>query len=119
MARVVGLEAEYAAMAARGAAVPQNGGADSGSHARPKRQRRANSGHHSGARKWRVPLASRRLTYPLRGTLSPYKERNSRGDWSIRSTVAGDRSGTASNQRRFKQEMTMSWICDQPRPPKP
>jgi transposase len=39
-ARVIGLEAEYAAMAARGAAVPQDDGADSGSRMRPKRQRR-------------------------------------------------------------------------------
>ena len=39
-ARVIGLEAEYAAMAARVAAVPQDDGAESGSLSRPKRQRR-------------------------------------------------------------------------------
>ena len=33
--------------------------------------------------------------YPLRGTSSPYKERNSPGDWSIRSTVG-------RNERRVK-----------------
>src|SRR5579864_989322 len=40
-ARVIGLEAEYAAkMAARGAAVPHDDGAETGSQVRPKRQRR-------------------------------------------------------------------------------
>src|SRR3954466_11508777 len=38
------------------------------------------------------------ILYPLRGRSSSRISRNSRGDWSIRSTVAGDRSGTISNQ---------------------